>query len=168
MGELALGQVSNDIVYVTATIAVIGLLWVIARRTQRVDTDRTDFKEFMVEIREKIEQIFQRLEMLSGRKGIGPASPLALNELGKKVSNSLNFSAWVVQLADDHYERTEEMSPYEIQEFCFAHVRRIELPDDKKREIQDCAFENGMSVQAVLDVLAIELRDKLLGDQAPP
>ena len=55
------------------------------------------------------------------------------------------------------------MQPYDIQEFCRQYLRDEFNPDrDLELKIKATAFENGIDRHQVLDVLAVELRDKLL------
>ena len=53
-------------------------------------------------------------------------------------------------------------SPYEIQSQCFDFVEEAELGQSMRKAVLDCAYENGISEDQVLDVLAIELRDIVL------
>ena len=55
------------------------------------------------------------------------------------------------------------MQPYEIQELCFKHVQEeYGPPEDVEALVRQCVFDNGISRKEVLDVIAIELRDRLL------
>ena len=53
-------------------------------------------------------------------------------------------------------------SSYEIQSQCFDFVDQAELEQSMRQAVLDCAYENGISEDQVLDVLAIELRDIVL------
>ena len=57
----------------------------------------------------------------------------------------------------------EGKTPYEIQEKCFDYVRHeYRPPDEVETRIKTCAYDHGIKRGQVLDVLAVELRDKLL------
>ena len=84
-------------------------------------------------------------------------------------SERLELSSWASQEAARFREYMPGKSAYDIQEFCFDYVRNEFKPDaEQQAAIKECALENGIDTQSVLDVLAVELRDALLGDRAPP
>ena len=155
--------------------AIVWFLIAHSRWRGSVDTDRTNFKEFMQEIREKLEQIQEQIaqifDHLAANNLIAPGSPLTLTGLGKKISTQLRAKEW----AKKHAARvdTTGMNAYKIQEFCFAYVKdedRQPFSDDEQATIQDVAAEHGQKTEHVVDVFAIELRDKLLAtaDLASP
>ena len=59
------------------------------------------------------------------------------------------------------------MLPYEVQELCFKYMNGDEFVprDDVRTLILQCAFDKGLKREQVLDVIAIELRDRLLPKQ---
>ena len=88
---------------------------------------------------------------------------MRLTELGRKISARLGAAAIADSLVPHARERASGLQPYEIQELCFAYIRNeYEPPDDVRALILQCAFDNGLEREAVLDVIAIELRDRLL------
>ena len=113
----------------------------------------------MKEIRDGIKQILSRLP----GEVVASGSPLRLTELGETVSAQLDAKAWARQLASKFKKRTEGMQDYEDNEFAFEHVKEsFEPTDEQEAKIRSCAYENGLSREKVLDVLAVELRDSLL------
>ena len=59
------------------------------------------------------------------------------------------------------------MDPYRIQEFSRAYVQDGPEADwapdsEMAAKLGQCAFDHGLKMEQVLDVLAIELRDQLL------
>ena len=126
-----------------------------------IDSDRVTIRDFMAEIRADIKKIFERLPPpLTTVAGV---SPLRLTELGRKISARLTASAIADGLAPHLRERVAGLQPYEIQELCFAYIRdEYEPPDDLRTLILQCAFDNGIDREQVLNVIAIELRDQLL------
>ena len=99
---------------------------------------------------------------------VGGKSPLSLTEIGKKVSDALNMPDMAERLAPSLKSRVEGMLPYDIQEFCFVYIRDEYQPgaEDEKR-IKDCAYDNGLDRDDVMDALAIILRDKLIALNKP-
>ena len=125
-----------------------------------IDSDRITIRDFMAEIRADIKKIFERLP---SPLTVAGASPLRLTELGKKISARLAAGAIADDLAPHLRERVAGLQPYEIQELCFDYIRKeYEPPDPVKALILACAFDNGIDRNQVLNVLAIELRDRLL------
>ncbi len=144
-----------------ALAAVLGIgIWV-GRMTEFKSTTTKSLEKIL----KKIDQIFQRLPPVP----VSTGSPLRLTELGRKISDALDASEWLERVAATLREQVCDKSAYEIQQFCFDYVHNTFEPDPTQdAEIKECAYENGIEEKGVLDVLAIELRDKLLGERAPP
>ena len=139
-------------------IAVLTLVFKIGDWKGHVDSDREAFKKFIEEIRNDIKKILERLPA-STTSG---SSPLQLTELGKSISEELKAFDWAKQIAPELIRRVKGKHPYEIQEFCLDYVTREAVTEDMSKEIQTCAYENGVEKEEVLKVLAVELRDELL------
>ena len=94
-------------------------------------------------------------------------SPITLTDLGRKISARLDAGAIADSLVPKTHNRVSGMHPYEVLEPCFDYIRGSEFapPDDVKALILQCAFDNGFNRDQVLDVIAIELRDRLLPGQ---
>ena len=152
-----------------ALLAAVGsaLAWFI-----RTSDDRKDFKEFMQEIRKDIKDLSQTLNQVVGiliRGGASDlslvaegASPLKLNELGRKISGEINAKDWALTLAKTLNNQVSGMSAYDIQEFCFGYVTEDTLGKAEVQKVKDVAFNHGVSIYTVLRVMALELRDCLL------
>ena len=115
------------------------------------------------EIRTDIKGIFER---------IGPAtavseSPIKLTELGQEISARLDAGEIAESLVPQFRARVSGMLPYEVQELCFKYMNGDEFVphDDVRTLILQCAFDKGLKREQVLDVIAIELRDRLLPKQ---
>lgn len=165
---------TNPLVWIgvlSASAVVIGAIFSIGQWKGRldadrsalrkdIDSDRVTIRDFMAEIRADIKRIFERLPPASTVAG---ASPLRLTELGREISARLDAGAIADGLAPRLRERVADLAPYDVQEACFAYIRgEYEAPDDVKALILQCAFDNGIGREQVLDVIAIELRDRLL------
>ena len=146
---------------------ITGAVWV-ALWFRDVNNDRKSFKEFMGKVEEqmgKIEkQIGKMFERLPRPRTIASDSPLRLTEMGEEIAARLNASEVIEKcIAEDVLGPVAGKTSLKIQEMSFAYFRETFVPsDDLEKIIEACAFDNGISREDVLDVLAIELRDALL------
>lgn len=54
-------------------------------------------------------------------------------------------------------------SAYEVQEFCTNYMQRVyKPPAEQDQSFKKCPYEHGIKLEQVLDVCAVELRDRLL------
>ena len=128
----------------------------------KVDSDRASFKEFMKEVRDDIKEILGRLPSPT----VTDASPLQLTDCGKSISERLGAADLARNLAPLLRTQVEGKTPYEIQERCFDYVRHeYEPPEEVETRVKTCAYDHGIKRGQVLDVLAVELRDKLLATE---
>ena len=164
---------ANPLVWIgllSLSAVAFGLVFGLGQWKGKVDSDRASFKEFMTgikgdlaEIRSNINRIFERLP---SPRPLASGSPLRLTELGRKISARLDAGTIADSLLPQLRERSSGLQPYEIQELCFAHVReKYEPPEDVEALVLQCAFDDGLDREQVLDVIAIELRDRLLPRQ---
>ena len=135
-----------------------GVIFAFGQWKGKVDSDRASFKEFMKEVRNDIKEILRR-----SSHTLAGSSPLRLTDLGRAISERLDAPALTQTLAPLLQERIKGKTPYEIQEICFDYIRHEYKPPDKIEElIKTCAYDNGIDRGQVVDVLAVELRDRLL------
>ena len=151
-------SLDNPLVYVAA-VGIIGLIFGIGTWVGAVNADRTSFKAFMKEIRDDLKKILSRLPP---RVYVGE-SPIELTELGRSISRRLNGKDWAEGHAESLREEMRGKEPYEVQGMCFEYAKNFEPEGDMEGMIQTIAYENGIKREAVLDVLALELRDRLIG-----
>ena len=140
-------------------VALVGAVVKFARWTGRVDSSLDTLGKGIAEIREDIKKL------LHGQpsKTVDSGSPLQLTELGRKVAENLGAALIVDALACDLRARAEGKQAYDIQELSFDFIRDEYQPtDETDARIKQCAYENGLDRDEVLDVLAVELRDRLL------
>ena len=150
---------NNPLLAVIAIIAVATVLIKFGVWVGAVNTDRSSFREFMKEIRERLDTILLRLPppVVQG------TSPMKLTEYGESISRAIEAGALAHELAPSLIESMKGKTSYEIQEACFEHTRdRSNLPADKRVMLENYAFDNGLDLQEVLKVVAIELRDVIL------
>ena len=151
----------NPLVYWIA-LGIAGLIFGIGTWVGAVNADRRSFKEFMTEVRDDLKKILARLppRVFAGE------SPIELTDLGKNISTRLNGKDWAEEHAGPLREKIKGKEPYTVQEMCFEYAKGYEPGEDMERMIQTIAYENGIKREDVLDVLALELRDRLIGPKA--
>ena len=127
---------------------------------------KADISSFKDEVKADIRELRADIKAILGREpSITDAdSPLHLNELGKKVSLSVNAKEIAAQEAPKVRALLPSHNPYDIQTFCREHFGRggafkptAEQLDGFKR----CAFDHGIRLEQVGEVCAFELRDEL-------
>ena len=151
-------------VWVAFLLPLIGAIFVLGQWKGKVDSDRASFKEFMKEVRNDIKEMLRRLPSHT----LAGGSPLQLTNLGRSISERLGAAALAQDMAPLLQAQIKEKKPYEIQEKCFDYVRHeYEPPDEVESLIKTCAYDHGIDLGQVLDVLAVELRDKLLAMRTP-
>lgn len=150
---------------ITLVVGVAIASWKISGWKTKVDSTSSELKDFIKEIREDIKSILGRM-----RTPVESGSPLVLNDLGKKIASEIEADKWMVQIAVDIHERLEDdKDPYEIQEKSFEYAQKSFLanltPDagvELEKKIRLSAYNNGLEVKQVLEVIGITLRDKVL------
>ena len=145
---------------IIVVLAVGGAIFYTGRWVGAVNSDRKSFNEFMKEIREKIDSILDRLPP---RRIFAQASPLQLTKFGKDISACADGRNLGEELANKLVQQVGGKEAYEIQEFSEKYMKETFDPTpDQFTRFGKCAYEHGIKYEQVLEVIAIELRDKLL------
>ena len=114
---------------------------------------------FIKEIRDDIKKIFDRLPPPVATS----KSPLKLSEFGQSISSEVKASDWARGKAPDLLVSVKGKHPYEIQDFCYGMVFSEDFAkEDIYPLAKECAYNRGIKVSQVQEVLALELRDALL------
>ena len=133
---------------------------------RRVDADIANFKTFMLEVREEIRGIRDKIEQIlvlqRPSKTVKSGSPLQLTKLDQKVSDEIRARAWARRVAPELDAKVADRDAYEIQEFCFLHSSRVDVGPEMSHSIRNSADSHGIDETDVRRVLGIELRDTLL------
>lgn len=140
-------------------IAILAAVIRVSMWIGAVNADRISFKEFMKEIRNKVDKILERLPP----PGVTTAaSPLRLNELGMNVSTEVGAKELARELVDVLRERVIGMDEYDLQETCLSYLQNDYEPAlEVDARIKKVAFDNGLPKEQVLRVIGFELRDML-------
>lgn len=154
----------NTPLIVVAIVAVVSAFGTIFIWVGRVNSDREGFKTFMRKVDGNLEKIAENIAQMVTRISVMESgSPLRLNKLGRSISEFLDARNWAQGIAGSLHEEMKEGSEYEIQQLCFKYFRSEFKPDEEQDgKIKDCAYQNGVPVSVVLDVLALEMRDILI------
>ena len=155
-------------IWIVVGLAAAGVLIAIGRWIGAVNADRGTFGSSVEAVRDEIREIRDDIrKLLQGQPSntVSSDSPLKLTEVGIKVSEVLDAAKLADDLAAELRPRAEGKHAYDIQELAFRFVRDEYGPDAEiESKIKQCAYDNGLNRNEVLDVLAIELRDRLLPD----
>ena len=161
-------------IWIVVGLAAAGGLIVIGRWVGAVNADRGTFRSSVEALRDEIREIrdvrddIRKMLQRYPSNTVSSDSPLKLTDVGIKVSEVLGAAKLAADLAAELRSRAEGKHAYDIQELAFRFVRDEYGPDAEiEAKIKQCAYDNGLNRDEVLDVLAIELRDRLLPDSEP-
>lgn len=159
---------TNPVIWTVGGLALVAGLNRFWYWRRQVDSDRAAFNKFMTEIGAKIDNIQENVhELLGVARGVSkPGNPRTLTELGSKVDNFLESKGIFQDIEPILSNRIHGMLPYQIHDACFEYIAgELELSPEMEAVIRSCAYENGVKREDVLEVMAIELRDRLLPEQ---
>lgn len=143
---------------ITVLLAVIGGAFKFGSWYGVVNSDRDNFREFMSEVRSDIKQILGRLPV----KPITSSSPIKLTELGQRISTNIDAKLWAQETAKKLIRETNGMDSFQIQDHSFEYVKNLNLDESLLKKMRNSAFQEGINLDGVKDVMGIELRDCLL------
>ena len=159
---------TNPVVWTLAGLALVAAANRFWYWRGRIDGDRGAIKKFVAEIGAKIDNIQENLHELLGtaRAVSKPGNPRTLTELGNKVDEFLESKGIFRDIEPLLSDRIHGMLPYQIHDACFEYIDgELEPSPEMEAVIRSCAYENGVKREDVLEVMAIELRDRLLLEQ---
>ena len=149
----------SPVTYIIPALALIGAIFAIGTWVGGMNTFRNTVGDTIKEIRDDIKKLLERLPA----KPIAPGSPITLTDLGKSISEEIGGSIWAKDQVEKFFPDVQGKNQYEIQELSFDYVKKkFEPPDAFYQKMQECAYEKGVTIDGVKDVLAVELRDALL------
>ena len=143
-----------------AGLAVLGIAFAAGLWAGAVSADREPFKNFMIEIKEKLGIILDRLPP---PRIISSSNPVQLSKFGIKISENRAVKAWAESRASDLLDRVMGKQPFEIFEECKIFVETKFDEDEKLQlEVLKGAYEHGTEIDQIKKVYQVELRDQLL------
>ena len=111
----------------------------------------------MEEVRSDVKDILKRTPV----PPIVSNSPRRLTEFGEEIARNANAYEWADAAAADLFDRVDGKERYEIEDFCFKHVRsQMDQPLGKR--MAKCAYDFGIEIEGVESVVAIVSRDRLI------
>ncbi len=150
---------------VTLVLAAIGFAFKFGKWYGEVNSDRSNFKEFMNEVGAKLDKIFEHLPPPSP---LATGSPIRLTDLGQRISRETSAGKW----ADDEFEmildKTQGKDEFEIQTIAFEHALNFEPSEELLARMRASAFDNGPKLEGVRQVLGVVLRDRILSERGLP
>ena len=152
------------IIVVVAVPTVVGMIW-LARWSGKLDGWVKEIDGFKADTKDALNRIHDDIKKILAsqpRNVLAGTSPVRLTDLGKEVSKSVTAAVWAEKEASKLAGDLQGKTAYEVQEYCFGYMKECELAPDDDRAAKECAFEHGIKLEQVLDVFAIELRDRLL------
>lgn len=154
---------SNPLVYIVPGLAILGWILRAERWMGKKDESIRFLEEAIKELKFDIKVLFRNDSGDSSVSVVERNSPLRLTEVGYSISEALDVKAWAMQTAQDIVPKLKWSHPYDIQVFCMDYVDHPSNFDtDFMDRLKFYAYEEGLSVSQIRDVLAIELRDAIL------
>lgn len=151
---------NNPLIFIVGGLAALGAIWKLGNWMGLQDEFSKTVGKSIETIQSDIKKIFR---VLSEGKTIESSSPLRLTDLGKSISKFLDAATWAERIADEIVESVQDKNPYGIQIYCFERVKEDGfLSEETRKKVEDAAYNNGIEIDKVERVLAIELRDVLL------
>ena len=146
----------------TATAAVVEWKTTVENNQESTSKSITNIEGTLSKISDDIKKLFG---LVNRNPTIQPGSRLMLTEFGEKLAENIEVNTWISSHADKLKMELVGYTPYEIQEECFRYAQNDLMQvvgEEHKTKIQSVAFDNGIDLASVLNVVGIVLRDKLL------
>lgn len=123
---------------------------------------RKDMTELSQTIRAQLSDILQALTL----KQVSEAhSPRALNKFGKQVLEQSGVRSIIEPKLDQIIKTVKAKKPenaYQVQEMLLDVIQELKGDSGLKNQIEQAAYKSGVSVETVLLVAAIDIRDTVL------
>jgi hypothetical protein len=117
---------------------------------------------------ERVDNLALRLSKLDGKQEeLKGKSPISLTEKGLALSKAADGK----RLAEKYKSKIKlsvSASNYEVQETCLAFAEfdfRDTLEEQEKTDLENLAYQRGISIERVLRVIGIEMRDLILAER---
>ena len=142
-------------------VAIIGATWFLGNWHGSVNKSIENLIDEFKYLRGRIDEMFTK----QAGQVSDSNSPQRLNDTGKNLSKAFDSAGWARSHVDHVRGEVAGMTPYDVQEFCFAYVTEDKFTEEELIRAKEVAFDNGMLVSHVLRVTAFELRDLLLSEK---
>ena len=170
--------ISVVILLIGAFGSVISLVWYVARWHTRMSTfkEQTEgvtekFNDTIDRINTTLEKILFQLTDISTifSNTMHKRSPRKLSTIGQNISEKIDAPEWAKKKAEEIAKDIplDKKELYEIEKIAFDYAKVSFDPSDRFiRKMQQAAYEEGITFNEVLDVLALTLRDALLKNRS--
>ena len=115
-------------------------------------------KDEIGKIRSDVQNVFARLPSESLVRG---DSPLGLTDRGKHFARKLRAHEWAGLVSREAVQRVSVATPYDVQNECLEFAKDFKN-EDWRAFWKDCAYQEGVKMDGVYEVLAVVLRDEVL------
>lgn len=148
-------------------IVVPFLFWKIPVWKTRIEEKIENIEEKIEKLESRYENIFQILVGAVGQPLVKSNSPLTLTDYGITISEKINAGGVAKVYAERLFPEIKNLNAYQIQEYCFEYCKNSLLDDLKLANpgqyetIHTVAFEDGIEINKITRVIAIQLRDAI-------
>ena len=122
-------------------------------------------------IGDDISEIFKRLP---AKPVESISSPIGLTDYGKELSEQIKAVEIMEMQVDRVKDAVKGFNAYQIQEHCFTFCKNELMSELKENEIDlynqihEVAYKEGLDLEKLTRVIALELRDKILSSLSKP
>lgn len=150
----------------TLTITLAGACYKFGEKASRLIHVENDIKDTIKPSIRNIEQkLDEVLKTVTLRQVAESHSPRALNDFGKRVRDESDVRSIIgpqlQQLVNVVRQRNPE-NAYQVQEYLLDTIQELYKDTSLKGAIEQAAFKSGVSVETLLVVAGIDIRDTVL------
>ena len=115
----------------------------------------------------RVSHLAQRVGDIDGKQEMKMNSPISLTKKGQELLDAADGK----RLAEKYHSKIKlstSASNYEVQETCLAFAEfdfLDKLESQEKTELENLAYQRGISIERVLRVIGIEMRDLILAER---
>ncbi len=157
-----------------AVIAAVGVIvWKTATWKGATDHRLSSLEKMVPEVYERLDRILTllmtvKMTVKPGHPVDESGSPKRLNNYGKELSGKIDAKKIAATYAGKMHDETQDMNAYQVQEHCFLFCVGKLLADLEKNDkdsfnrISAVAYEDGLEIEKLMQVIGFELRDQVL------
>lgn len=172
-------KTANEIAGINTRLSIVELeVKAIRKRLKRVEINVADLKLDVEGLKIKVAGLIVKVadlmanvaDLMKGNVGI-KNSPLILNEVGIKILNDSKVTEMTDKLYEEIIETVKSRNPsnpFQVQEFLIEVVSDFQKRQEWKEKLEIGAYNSGSSINTVLLVAAINIRDRVLSDLRLP
>lgn len=158
-------HVIDNPLWIVVAITVLGTIFGIGKWVGGINSDRKNLKGVLQGLKNTlgvVQEDVKKLLLAAPSPVIQRRSRLQLTELGQEILGKIEGAEWAKEIASHWKSQVDGMNTYEIQEYCRVTIGNLGVSAARKNILQEVAFEHGLRESQVREVLAIEVRDRLI------